>query len=108
MLPGGPVYLGRDSYYIDAMVLDQVWNEHIFRASCRDHVVVDLGAHKGYFGAWALKHGASYVISCEPQSDNFAVLEQTRSENTRSDDWEVMRIAVGANPGEVSLFVSPE
>jgi FkbM family methyltransferase len=108
MLPGGPVYLGHDSFYIDAMVLDQVWNEHIFKASCQDHVVLDLGAHKGYFGAWALKHGASYVISCEPQSDNFQVLEQTRSENSRSDDWDVMRIALGATPGEVSLFVSPE
>ena len=108
MLPGGPIYLGRDSFYIDALVLDYLWNGHVFGATCQDRVVLDLGAHKGYFGAWALKHGASFVISCEPQSDNVQVLERTRSENVRSDDWEVMPIAVGANAGEVSLFVSPE
>jgi FkbM family methyltransferase len=108
VLPGGPVYLGRNSFYIDALVLDGLWNVHFFGAACQDRVVLDLGAHKGYFGVWALKHGASFVISCEPQSDNFTLLEKARAENDRSDDWEVMRIAVGANPGEVSLFVSPE
>jgi FkbM family methyltransferase len=108
VLPGGPVYLSRDSFYIDALVLDYLWNGHVFGASCKDRVVLDLGAHKGYFGAWALKQGASFVISCEPESNNFRVLERIRSDNTRSDDWEVMRVAVGAHPGEVSLFISPE
>lgn len=108
MLPGGPVYLGGDSLYIDALVFDYLWNERVFNVSCQDRVVLDLGAHKGYFGAWALNHGASFVISCEPESGNYDVLERTRSENVRSGDWEVMRIAVGANAGEVSLFVSPE
>jgi len=107
-LPGGPVYLSRDSLYIDALVLDYLWNGHVFGASCQDRVVLDLGAHKGYFGAWALKHGACYVISCEPESNNFRVLERIRTDNLRSDDWEVMRVAVGAHAGEVSLFVSPE
>lgn len=108
MLPGGPVYLSRDSLYIDALVLDYLWNGHVFGASCQDRVVLDLGAHKGYFGAWALKQGASFVISCEPESDNFRVLERIRSGNARSDDWEAMCVAVGAHAGEVSLFVSPE
>ncbi|AGB21346.1 methyltransferase, FkbM family [Mycobacterium sp. JS623] len=108
MLPGGPVFLSRDSFYIDALVLDYLWNGHVWEASCQDRVVLDLGAHKGYFGAWALRHGASFVISCEPESNNFRMLERTRSENARSEDWEVMRIAVGAKSGEVSLFVSTE
>lgn len=108
MVSGGPVYLGRDSLYIDALVFDYLWNERVFNVSCQDRVVLDLGAHKGYFGVWALNHGASLVISCEPESSNYQILERARSENVRSDDWEVMRIAVGANAGEVSLFVSPE
>jgi FkbM family methyltransferase len=108
MLPGGPVYLSRDSFYIDALVLDYLWNGHVFGASCEDRVVLDLGAHKGYFGAWALKHGASFVISCEPESNNFRVLERIRNDNSRSDNWEIMRVAVGAHPGEVPLFVSSE
>jgi FkbM family methyltransferase len=108
VLPGGPVFIGRDSLYIDICTLHFVWNERGFRAACRDRVVLDLGAHKGYFGAWALKHGASFVLSCEPQSDNFRMLERARLHNARASDWEVMRIAVGAKAGEVSLFVSPE
>jgi FkbM family methyltransferase len=108
MLSSGPVYLGGDSLYIDALVFDYLWHEGVFNVSCQDRVVLDLGAHKGYFGAWALNHGASFVISCEPESSNYHVLERTRSENVRSGDWEVMRIAVGATAGEVSLFLSPE
>lgn len=107
-LPGGPVYLGRDSLYVDALTLNYVWNERVFAASCRDRVVLDLGAHKGYFGAWALKHGASLVLSCEPQSENFQMLERARANNDRTSDWEAMPVAVGAEAGEVSLFVSPE
>jgi FkbM family methyltransferase len=108
VLPGGPVFLGYKTSYIDALVLDYLWNAHVFGASCEDRVVLDLGAHKGYFGAWALKHGASLVISCEPESTNFEVLEKTRAENDRSRDWEVERIAVGASAGQVSLYVSEE
>jgi FkbM family methyltransferase len=107
MLPGGPVYIGRDSAYIDTLVLLYIWNEQILRTNCLNRVVIDIGAHKGYFGAWALQHDALFVISCEPQSDNFRILERTRCANTRASDWEPMRIAVGANAGTVSLFVSP-
>lgn len=108
MLPGGPVYIGRDTSYIDTLVLHYIWNEHVFSTNCLNRVVIDLGAHKGYFGAWALQHDALSVISCEPQSDNFRMLERTRGDNTRASDWELMRIAVGASAGTVSLFVSPE
>jgi FkbM family methyltransferase len=102
------VYIGRDTSYIDTLVLHYIWNEHVFSTNCLDRVVIDLGAHKGYFGAWALQHDALSVISCEPQSDNFRILERTRAANMRSSDWELMRVAVGANAGTVSLFVSPE
>lgn len=107
-LPGGPVFLGYKTSYIDALVLDYLWNAHVFGASCEGRVVLDLGAHKGYFGAWALKHGASLVISCEPESANFKVLEKTRAENDRCRDWEVERIAVGVSDGQVSLYVAEE
>jgi FkbM family methyltransferase len=107
-LPGGPVYLGRESLYVDSCTLSYLWSERVFEATCRDRVVLDLGGHKGYFGVWALKNGASYVLSCEPQSDNFKLLERARAENARAEDWEVLRIAVGAQAGEVSLYVSPE
>jgi FkbM family methyltransferase len=107
-LPGGPAYLGRESLYVDSWTLSYLWNECVYEATCRDRVVLDLGGHKGYFGVWALKNGASYVLSCEPQSDNFRLLERARAENARANDWDVLRIAVGAEAGEVSLFVSPE
>jgi hypothetical protein len=43
-LPGGPVFLGRDSLHIEAMTLKYVWNDNYFGANCRDCVVLDLGA----------------------------------------------------------------
>lgn len=38
--------------------------------------VLDLGAHKGFFSAAALEHGASLVVAVEPFSDNFKVLKK--------------------------------
>ena len=39
-------------------------------------VVLDLGAHKGYFGAYALARGARLVISFEPETANLELLER--------------------------------
>lgn len=107
-LLGGPVFLGGESLYIDALTLNYLWGEGVFSTDWRDRVVVDLGAHKGYFGAWALANGATFVLSCEPSSSNFARLERARRDNVRSAAWDVQRVAVGRTEGVASLHVSSE
>jgi FkbM family methyltransferase len=107
-LPGGPVFLGAESFYVDALTLGSIWTDVVFFADCRDRLVIDLGAHKGYFGAWALAHGAAFVFSCEPHSGNFDLLDRARKSNVRPSHWEAERVAVGETHGTAPLFVSSE
>jgi FkbM family methyltransferase len=90
------------------MTLGYVWREQVFAADCVDRVVLDLGAHKGYFATWALAHGAAHVYSFEPESANFERLERAQAVNERSERWSVRRAAVGEKNGSASLFVSAE
>jgi FkbM family methyltransferase len=108
VLPGGTVFLGRDSYDIDALTLGYVWGRRAFPVVCRDRIVLDLGGHKGYFGAWALAQGAVRVYSFEPQSGNHALLTRARDSNVRASAWHCERTAVGESSGTVKLFVSAE
>jgi predicted RNA methylase len=93
-MPGGPVFLGQRSTFIDVMTVVDVWSGPMFPADCRDRVVLDIGAHKGYFGAWALAQGATAVVSCEPESENFRLLSRAVAANDRRAAWEVDRVAL--------------
>ncbi len=83
-----------------------VWDAEMYPADCSGRVVLDIGAHKGYFGAWALAQGAVAVFSCEPQRENYELLARCRSANVRGAAWDVQRVAVGADGGRATLFVS--
>jgi len=107
-LPGGDVLLGAESLHVDAMTLQYLWGDKLFAVDCRDRVVLDLGAHKGYFGARALADGAAHVYSFEPESRNFRRLEQARQSHSCSQRWTAQRAAVGDMHRTVRLFVSAE
>jgi len=105
-LPGGPLFIGRHSPLIDVKTILDVWDAEMYPADCSGRVVLDIGAHKGYFGAWALAQGAVAVFSCEPQRENYELLARCRSANVRGAAWDVQRVAVGADGGRATLFVS--
>ena len=107
-VPGGKVYIGEESPLIDVTTVLDIWEEDMYPADCAGRVVLDIGAHKGYFGAWALAQGALAVISCEPQTENFGALHLSRSSNVRRLAWQIDRIAVGEVPGRGTLFLSSE
>jgi FkbM family methyltransferase len=69
-------------------------------------VVVDVGGHKGYYGAFALHAGAAEVRSFEPEARNFAALQ--RAAASFGERWLVHQAAVGAAAGQVTLHVSSE
>jgi FkbM family methyltransferase len=105
---GGAVFLGDESLFVDAKTLGYVWNERVFAAACGGRLVLDIGAHKGYFAAWALANGAAYVHSVEPESGNFARLERARQSSAHAGRWSAQRAAIGDANRTVSLFVSNE
>src|SRR4051794_14809035 len=107
-VPGGRVFIGRHSTLIDVRTFLYIWDAEAFPADCADRVVLDIGAHKGYFGVWALSQGAAAVISCEPHSENFEAMRRSHSTNLRRVAWDIERLAVGAAAGRATLFLSSE
>jgi FkbM family methyltransferase len=69
--------------------------------------VLDLGAHKGYFGAYAAAHGARIVLAYEPESVNVAVLERTAAGYREGVgiSWEIRQAAVDAEAGQADLHL---
>jgi FkbM family methyltransferase len=113
--PGGPyglryghgtVFLSHDDYAIDWESFKFVVVDEAYPGEYEGAVVLDLGAHKGYYGAYALEHGARTVISFEPEAANFALLERSAATyRERGADWRVRPVALGAEEGEAELHL---
>ncbi len=102
----GSVFLSHDDYAIDWESLKFVVADHAYPADHAGAVVLDLGAHKGYYGAYALAGGARAVISYEPEEANVAFLARAAAAyRARGADWRVRSAAVGAEHGEAELHV---
>ena len=99
------VFLSEDDYEIDWASFAFVAIDEAYEGDYRDAFVVDLGAHKGYYGAYALRHGARGVVSYEPESTNASYLEAAAARLRGARTWRTARAAVGAEPGEAALHV---
>jgi FkbM family methyltransferase len=100
------VYLSHDDYEIDWASLAFVAVDEAYAGDYRGAVVVDIGAHKGYYAAYALAHGARAVVSYEPETANFALLEPAASAFRESGGaWHARQYAVGAERGAAELHV---
>jgi FkbM family methyltransferase len=103
---GARVRARTDTLAIDLVTLEYCINGQYFPATVADRVVLDLGAHKGYFAVYCLQRGARAVLSVEPEATNHACLVSARVATAGS--WTQMRAAVGARPGTALLHVSTE
>jgi FkbM family methyltransferase len=97
------VYLSHDDYEIDWASLAFVAVDDAYQGDYGGATVVDIGAHKGYYGAYALMRGARAVVSYEPEGANFALLD--RAARARGRAWQTKQCAVGAERGEAELHV---
>ena len=79
----GDVYLSEDDYEIDWASFAFVAVDDAYAGDYRGACVVDLGAHKGYYGAYALRHGARAVVSYEPERANASFLERSAAAASR-------------------------
>lgn len=102
----GALHFGRRSFAVDRVAYFGIFLEAWYRGDYRDAVVVDIGAHKGYYGAYALLEGAVEVHSFEPETENLALLRRTAA--TFGDAWVVHGAAVGSVAGSATLNVSAE
>ena len=100
------IYLSHDDYEIDWASFAFVAVDDAYAGDYRGAFVVDVGAHKGYYDAYALAHGARGVVSYEPETTNFALLERAASDaRERGGAWHTRRRAVAAEPGEAKLHL---
>jgi len=99
------VFLSEDDYEIDWASFAFVAVDDAYKGDYRDACVVDLGAHKGYYGAYAFRHGARTVVSYEPESTNASYLEAAATRFLGARTWRTARAAVGAETGEAGLHV---
>ena len=103
----GTVVISGDDSDTDRRVFEEVFRYDCYPLDCAGRVVVDIGAHKGYFGAHALLRGAAAVVSFEPESVNFSYLERAASTfRARGHIWHTRPVAVGDQDGETTLFTS--
>jgi FkbM family methyltransferase len=112
-----PARLRRGTVYLDRRTLDSDWEtlrevfvprKNAYDCDYREAVVVDVGAHKGYFGAYALLSGARHVVSYEPDPTNYAFLARAARSFGGPETWSVRGVAVGASDGRALLHLSAE
>jgi FkbM family methyltransferase len=92
---------GAGSFPVDWRAFVEVLAERPYRTDYTGAVVLDVGAHKGYFGAYALERGARRVLSVEPEAENFATL--ARAADPLGPRWIVRNAAVSDAPGTGTL-----
>lgn len=108
-LKRGTLWLAAASWDIDYQVFLEVFLLEIYRACYAGKAVIDLGAHRGYYGCYALLRGAAHVYSFEPSTANYASLVQTqRTFDPAATRWTVDQCAVSSHNGLVALHLSRE
>jgi FkbM family methyltransferase len=95
----------------DRSILDEVWTRRVyskgFPSARTGAVVVDVGAHNGYFSIFAATHApaGSRVYAFEPVAENFAILQQNLALNGIRNVV-ARNAAVSSSSAAVKLFVT--
>jgi FkbM family methyltransferase len=105
-LGDGKIYFSGTTVNADRGTFAEIFVARDYDSNYQDRIVVDVGAHKGYFGAYALLHGAKAVLSYEPEEMNFGFLERAAdSFRAKAHQWRTVRAAVGSYGREAELTV---
>jgi FkbM family methyltransferase len=103
----GSVWFAAGTMNGDRGTFGEIFVAQCYGSAYLDATVVDIGAHKGYFGAYALSHGAKAVLSYEPENENFAALERAAdSFRAKGHEWRTTQAAVGSHARTAHLNVS--
>jgi FkbM family methyltransferase len=107
---GVVVYVGRRSIDSDWELFRGMFlpRKASHEADYTDATVIDIGAHKGYFSAYALSRGAATVYSYEPERENYDLLARAARWLRGRRRWVPVAAAVGASDGAAELHVSAE
>jgi FkbM family methyltransferase len=109
-LPIGQAVADGENCAVDFQVFAQIFLDKVYgKLEFQDRIVIDIGAHKGYFAAYALMSGAKAVLSYEPEEVNFKCLARfAESATFHGLAIQIFQAAVSEVDGEVALYLSPE
>jgi FkbM family methyltransferase len=106
---GGYFFFGSTTFRADRKAYFGIFLSRWYETDYHDAAVIDVGAHKGYYGGYALLSGARAVISCEPEHTNFSILAKSANQfDGGSSSWTIRNVAVASSGGEVALYTSDE
>lgn len=107
--------LGAGTIFLDATtpvalaLINEVFVTDAYATDYRRAVVIDAGAHRGYFAAYALLNGAAAVFAFEPDEDNFTSLKAT-ADSFEGAGYRLVpcRKAIAARAGYVDFYVTDQ
>jgi FkbM family methyltransferase len=103
----GRIWFAAEKINGDRGTFGEVFVQQCYGADYLGATVLDIGAHKGYFGAYALTCGAQAVWSYEPEDENFAALERAaESFRAKGYEWRTTKAAVGSRAATAQLILS--
>lgn len=103
----GGAFLSKRDILFDYTAFFEIFVEECYKTDYRGNTVIDGGAHKGYYGAYALLKGAKAVLSFEPESRNYDLLCRcAETFRAKGHSWSVYNEAIGSEDGELTLHVS--
>lgn len=108
-LAHGKVFVDAQNAAIDLRVFTQIFLDQVYgNLHLTGRVVVDIGAHKGYFAAFALLRGAKAVLCYEPESSNFMALTHFSESLGNSKQFIELHHEAVCEEGEVMLYLSED
>jgi FkbM family methyltransferase len=108
-LKSGTLFLPPNDIIGDVSVFNEIFLDGSYTTSYVDSVVIDLGGHRGYFGAYALTMGAKAVHSFEPEPRNYGVLQRcVESFRASGHQWTIENSAVADHDGDADLYLWEE
>ena len=97
--------MSHDDFEIDLRSLAFIVVDEAYETDYEGTIVLDIGAHKGYYAAYAVQHGARRVVAYEPESANLEALERTADAYRDDAAWTLRHAAVDATSGHADLHV---
>jgi FkbM family methyltransferase len=95
---------GTGGFPIDWQAFVEIFADEPYATDYAGANVLDIGGHKGYFGAYALARRAMFVVSVEPADENYDRL--AKSAARAADGWRALQAAVGDSAGAATLHLA--
>lgn len=90
----------------DWRVFRECFVKRAYATEYTDHVVIDIGAHRGLFSAFVLEEGCAAVLAYEPEPSNFAYLEKNLADFKRiGQKTTAYPFAVSSQQGTATFYV---